>query len=248
MTWHGLSEQIAEQPQPAKRRASATQPWPAPRHHTGHHPGLHPDDAPATTSPLPYRTPTRGEAGYDVGEEREYEEPPRPRSTAIVRRRPVTEMALARHPKAGQTRRGCLGWHPLLSLGLSMALCAAFVALFLYVPPAWQRHLDDVTYGYPRTYQTDAAVGHGDRTHPVSHFLALNLQGVIEVMEIPGDPERHQPYLYLIVRLALDGADLVPVTVSFRDMNGDGKLDLLVFVNGTFWVWFNTGTRFVPHL
>jgi hypothetical protein len=247
MTWRGLSEQIAEQP-PLKRRASTTQERPAARHHTGHHPGLHPDDAPLTTSTLPHRIPTHGEAGYDMGEEWEYEEEPPPsRSTAIVRR-PVRDVASARHPEAGQTRRGCLGWHPLLSLGLSMALCTVFVALFLCVPPAWQRHLDDVTYGYPRTYQTDAAVGHGDRAHPMSHFLAINLHGVIEVMEIPGNPERHQPYLYLIIRLALDGADLVPATLSFRDMNGDGKPDLLVFVNGTFWVWFNTGTRFVPHL
>jgi hypothetical protein len=248
MTWHGLSEQIAEQPPPTRQRASATQAWPAPRHRAGHHAGLHPDDDPVTTSTLPRRTPTRGEAGYDVGGEWEYEEPPRSRSTAIVRRRPLTEMAPARYPQAGQSRRGCLGWHPLLSPGLSMALCAVFVALFLSVPPAWQRHLDDVTYGYPRTFQTDAAVGHGDRAHPMSHFIAINLHGVIEVMELPGDPERHQPYLYLIIRLAMDGADLVPVTLSFRDMNGDGKPDLLVFVNGTFWVWFNTGTRFVPHL
>jgi hypothetical protein len=248
MTWHGLSEQIAEQPAPSRRRASTTQAWPAPRHHTGHHAGLHPDDAPTTTSTLPRRTPTRGEAGYDVGGEWEYEEPPRSRSTAIVRRRPLTEMAPARHLQAGQARRGCLGWHPLLSLGLGMALCAVFVAPFLFVPPAWQRHLDEVTYGYPRTYQTDAAVGHGDHAHPTSPFLALNLHGVIEVMEIQGDPERHQPYLYLIIRLAMDGADLVPATLSFRDLNGDGKPDLLVLVNGTFWVWFNNGTRFVPHL
>jgi hypothetical protein len=248
MTWHGLLEQIAEQPLPTRRRASAKEAWPAPHHRAGHHAGLHPDDAPATTSTLPHRAPTRGEAGYDVGEEWEYEEPPRPRSTAIVRRRPMMEMAPSRHPQAGQSRRGCLVWHPLLSLGLGMALCAVFVALFLYVPPAWQRHLDDMTYGYPRTFQTDAAVGHGDRAHPLSHFIAINLHGVIEVMEIPGDPERHQPSLYLIIRLAMDEADLVPATVSFRDINGDGRPDMLVFVNGTFWVWFNTGTRFVPHL
>jgi hypothetical protein len=248
MTWHGLYEQIAEQPPPTKRRASAKEGWPAPRHRAGHHAGLHPDDDPQTLNTVPYRAPTHGEAGHDVGEEWENEEPPRPRSTAIVRRRPVRDVAPARHPRARQSRRGCLSWHPLLSLGLSMALCTVFVALFLFVPPAWQRHLDDVTYGYPRTYQTDAAVGHGDRAHPLSHFIAINLHGVIEVIEIPGDPERHQPYLYLIVRLAMDGADLVPATLSFRDMNGDGRLDLLVFVNGTFWVWFNTGTRFVPHL
>jgi hypothetical protein len=247
VTWRGLGEQIAEQPPPLKRRASTTQTRAAPRHRAGHHPGLHPDDDPLTTSTVPYRTPTRGEAGYDAADWWDEEEPPRPRSTAIVRRRPVTEMAPARHPQVEQTRRGCLGWHPLVSLGLGMALCAVFIALFLSVPPAWQRHLDDVTYGYPRTYQTDAAVGHGDRAHPMSHFLAINLHGVIEVMEIPGDPERHQPYLYLIIRLAMDGADLVPATLSFRDMNGDGKPDLLVFVNGTFWAWFNTGTRFVPH-
>ena len=192
MTWHGLYEQIAEQPQPARRRTSAKEAWPAPHHRVGHHPGLHPNDAPATASTLPHRTPARGEAGYDVGGEWEDEEPPRSRSAAIVRRHPVREMAPARHPQAGQSRRGCLGWHPLLSLGLAMALCAVFVALFLFVPSAWQRHLDDVTYGYPRTYQTDAAVGHGDRAHPLSHFIAINLHGVIEVIEIPGDPQSNR--------------------------------------------------------
>jgi hypothetical protein len=113
MTWHGLYEQIAEQPPSSRHRASATQAWPAPRHRAGHHAGLHPDDDPQTMSTVPHRAPTRGEAGDDVGEEGEYEEPPRSRSTAIVRRRSVRDVAPARHPQAEQPRRGCLGWHPI---------------------------------------------------------------------------------------------------------------------------------------
>src|SRR5260221_9275705 len=55
-------------------------------------------------------------------------------------------------------------------------------------------------------------------------------------------------HLYLIARLAMQGSDLVPVTVSFADMNGDGKPDMVVTFNSTQWIWFNNGTTFVPKL
>jgi len=129
-----------------------------------------------------------------------------------------------------------------------MLIAVVFIAGYIYIPPAWQRHVDDVTYGYPRTFQTDANVGHGG----VSHFIILNLHGTIEVIEDPPNPTRNQPRLYLITQFGNTGADLLPATVSFIDLNGDGKPDMQVTVyngtNPTIYILFNDGTTFKPHL
>src|SRR5262249_34175721 len=42
---------------------------------------------------------------------------------------------------------------------------------------------DQVHFGYPRTFQTDKDVGHSG----TSHFIVENLQGHIDVIEIPSD-------------------------------------------------------------
>ena len=131
---------------------------------------------------------------------------------------------------------------------MSMLIIVVFIAGYIYIPPAWQRHADDVTYGYPRTYQTDADVGHGG----VSHFLVLNLHGTIKVVEIPPNPIKNKPQLYLITQFGNPGADLLPAIVSFIDLNGDGKPDMQVTVyngsNPTIYILFNDGTTFKPHL
>ncbi len=99
----------------------------------------------------------------------------------------------------------------------------------------------------PRTYQTDVNVGHYPRAHdPRSHFLALNSHGYIEVIELPeGVPQQgEQPHLYLIALPGNQEADLTPVTVSFEDLNGDGKLDMVVTCNNTTTLYYNNGTTF----
>ena len=59
---------------------------------------------------------------------------------------------------------------------------------------------DDWHYGRPRTYQTDADVGHGG----VSHFTVENLGGHIFVIEIPvNDPKKY----HLNVGPAITGGD-----------------------------------------
>jgi len=253
MARNHLNEQIAVQPPFIRKRASATQEQrtataiAASPHRVGHYPGIHPEDTSYSTDRHRLRAPAWGSTGYDLGADEDYQLPHRYQSSALALRQPSNTMTPV-YIEQGPTRRGCLWRHPLPYLVLSMLLIMGFITASIIVPPAWQHHLDDVTYGYPRTYQTDANVGHGDPDHPQSHFIALNLRGVIEVVEVPGDPTRHKPYLYIIVRLAMDGADLVPATLSFRDMNGDDKPDMLVLVNGTFWVYFNNGTLFVPHL
>lgn len=129
-----------------------------------------------------------------------------------------------------------------------VVLCCVTIGICLTVviPPTWQRWSDDRTYGYPRTYQVNTMVGHGDPRYPTSHFIALNNNGLLEVIEIPGgDPMKYPPQLYRIAVLTGSGADLVPVTVAFNDINGDGKPDLMASYNGTEVILFNNGTTFV---
>lgn len=117
------------------------------------------------------------------------------------------------------------------------------------IPPAVQQWRDNNAYGFPRTFQTTASVGHGDPHSPGSHFIAMNLGGVLEVIEIPGgDPATYPPQLYRLATLAGPGADLVPVTVSLSDINGDGKPDLIASYAGTEVILFNNGRGFVPKL
>ena len=90
----------------------------------------------------------------------------------------------------------------------------------------WQAKQDDWTYGNPRTYQTDAVVGHGDSANNPSHFIAQNLKGEIVVIEYPGgDVSKARSY----VITTLPGDDgYSPVRLVFRDLTGNGRLDMLV--------------------
>ncbi len=196
----------------------------------------------------PYKTPSSQE-WYEEEDEEEREPvyQTRPPRSAVVYRRPYTHIEPVTHTEEleKQPRNGL---HPLVYLGVSMLIIVVFIAGFIYIPPAWQRHVDDVTYGYPRTFQTDASVGHGG----VSHFIVLNLHGTIEVIEDPPNPTRNKPQLYLITQFGNPGADLLPATVTFIDLNGDGKPDMQVTVyngtNPTIYILFNDGTTFKPHL
>jgi hypothetical protein len=196
---------------------------------------------------IPYVTRMRYKAPTPDDDEEEDGYPRRARSSTLVYRQPYAQVDTVRHTEELEEapRRGN---HPMLYIGVSLLIALAFITAYIYIPPAWQRHVDDVTYGYPRTFQTDKDVGHGG----VSHFIALNWHGAIEVVEIPADPTKNQPRLYIIMRLSNQGADLVPATVSFPDVNGDGKPDLEVTVidgaNPSIWILFNDGTTFKPHL
>lgn len=107
----------------------------------------------------------------------------------------------------------------------------------------WQIKMDDLTYGYPRTFQTDANVGHYGY---VSHFVAINLKGKIEVIETePQNPNQQQStHLYIAANLATD-QDLQPVTLRFENLTGSGRLDMLIFVGNSLQIpFYNNGTSF----
>jgi len=169
-----------------------------------------------------------------------------PRS-AVVRYRPPGG-TLQGLPKM-QRAKWRLPWYFYASMSI-----AGIIVLYIVVNigGTWiQRTRDDWTYGNPRTYQTDANVGHGTSQAPLSHFIAENLTGQVIVIEIPGG-EPGKAHIYTITTLA-HGSNDTPVTVSCKDINADGKLDLLVSIgepdNPLFVVMlFNNGQTFVPKL
>ena len=109
----------------------------------------------------------------------------------------------------------------------------------------WQVTQDDWHYGRPRTYQTDAVVGHNDSPTSPSHFIAMNLNRHVTVIEIPGG-DSSKSKIYNGPMLIGPGQDLTPVTLTFKDVNGNGKLDMIVNVQDTHFVFLNSNGTFVP--
>lgn len=136
--------------------------------------------------------------------------------------------------------------HPLLYMGLGMLVALALVTLLLGPGVSWWTDWRNyTTYGDPRTFQTDAVVGHNDSASHPSHFIALNLHGQIIVIEFPGgDPSRGRDFL--ITTIAGPDADRVPVTLSFRDVNGGGEPDMLIQFHGQQIVYLNDHGTFRP--
>ena len=106
-------------------------------------------------------------------------------------------------------------------------------------------HQDDATYGRPRTYQVDAVVGHNDSPSNPSHFIFLNLNRQVIVTELPGGDTTHAR-IYNGPTLFGDGQDLTPITAEFKDVNGDGKPDMIVHIQDQRLVFINDGTQFRP--
>jgi hypothetical protein len=109
----------------------------------------------------------------------------------------------------------------------------------------WNDTMDYLHYGYPRTFQTDAVVGHNDSASKQSHFIALNFHGRIEIIEFPGGDGSHAR-IYLGPQLFGPDADKAPVTLQFVDINGDNKADMLVFFQSSWIIFINDQGTFRP--
>lgn len=122
----------------------------------------------------------------------------------------------------------------------------AGICIALLVPPLWQRGYDQAVYSYPRISQYDENVGHGTKQYPDDHFIAINNHGYVEVLEIPeGVPDKkNPPQIYLVAQPDGPDADQAPATLEFRDVNGDGKTDIIVHCNGNEEILYNTGSTY----
>ena len=175
-----------------------------------------------------------------------------PEQTAFIQRRRassltpagggITSKAIDPLTPAPRSRRGHVPW---LAIIVGMLLTLGLFVGFSAFGSWWQLHQNDATYGRPRTYQIDAVVGHLDSASKPSHFIFENLNRHVVIIEFPGGDPAHA-MIYTGPTLLGDGGDLIPVTGEFKDVNGDGRPDMMVHIQDQTIVFINDGTKFRP--
>lgn len=166
------------------------------------------------------------------------------------RRRPVEvddEIETQRSGGLPDTRSGGgTHLHWLFYVGVSMLVMVVAWFAFSSLMSWWQVTQDDWHYGRPRTYQTDFVVGHNhDSSTNPSHFIAINLNRHIQIIEFPaGDSSKAKIYVGPV--LIGQGQDLAVATLAFKDVNGDGKLDMIVSVQSSRFIFINENDAFRP--
>ncbi len=228
-----------------QQAAQARQQQQASKQYAGHSAGIHPEDQdieederyyatrPHTSARRYTNAPTnirKGDTQYNVM----YGAPPTPRRSS----QRITEDEQY-EPKP----RRHIHW--LFILGLGMLIMIVAVIGFSYLASWWKIHQDDATYGRPRTFQIDTVVGHNDSTDNPSHFIALNLNRHVVIIELPGG-DSSKAKIYSVTTLLGDGQDLTPVTLSFKDVNHDGLLDMEIHIQDQTIVLLNDQGSFRP--
>ena len=147
--------------------------------------------------------------------------------------------------RARPGRRPKIRFHALVWLGFGMVVMIFLWIIGNYATAWWQIHQEDSTYGRPRTFQIDAVVGHNDGASNPSHFIAVNLNRHVIVIEIPGgDPTKAR--IYPVTTLFGDGQELTPVTISFKDVDADGLVDMEIHIQDQTLVMINDNGAFRP--
>jgi hypothetical protein len=218
-------------------------------HRAGYHSGLHPEDAPyITTQKQRYPYPDNP---LDLGDDLDYpgertRMPTSARRYYDTRGNQVIQQGNRRfviHDEPPPRRRRKVHWLAILGIGMTIMILL-FIGWAL-ISNWWTNHQLDSTYGFPRTYQVDEVVGHGDSTDHPSHFIFLNLNGHVIITELPGGDVTHAK-IYSGPQIFADNPSSVPVTGEFKDVNGDGKVDLIVHIGEQRIIYLNDGTQFKP--
>lgn len=136
-------------------------------------------------------------------------------------------------------------FHWLVFIGLAMIVMIVGWFAFSALGNWWQVTQDDWHYGRPRTFQIDAVVGHNDSPSNPSHFIAVNLNRRVIIIELPGG-DSSKAKIYNGPILVGQGQDLAPVTLSFQDVNADGVVDMIVNVQDAHFVYINENGTFRP--
>ncbi len=205
---------------------------------------LWPSRLPSSSRRYAPPTMTQGHTRVVTHPDRVQRMPIPPRRSALPPARRMTEEEQPALPPR-RRRGGVFRSHPLLWVGFGMLVMLLAWTGLQALGGWWSLHQDDVTYGRPRTAQYDVVVGHNDSPSAPTHFLALNLNATVVVIELPGG-DSSKASIYRGPQLFGPDANLFPVTLSFPDPTGDGKPNMEVHVQGETFVYLNQNGQFVP--
>lgn len=135
---------------------------------------------------------------------------------------------------------------PVKTLAIVSGLAVFALVAYLGVSTAleWARvKLDDLQYGRPRTVQMDAYVGHSEAEGMPSHFIAMNLNRRVTIVQLPGG-DTSKASVILGPYLFGQGEDLTPVQLNAQDVNSDQKPDLVVSIKNEQLLYLNDGASF----
>ncbi len=258
----GLGQPVTKRKSLAPGRGDSYQQPAANPHRAGHYAGLHPEDQPFLTDGeadggyddvWPARMPTSARRYQSIPHAptqhgrvvHHYHQQPlrasRQEYQQLPPQRHIYTEPEAEQPPAKPRRR--LHW--LLIFGVGMLAMLALWTGFSLLGSWWQIHQDDSTYGRPRTFQIDAVVGHADSASNPSHFIAINLNRRVVIIELPGG-DSAKAKIYSVTTLFGDGQDLTPVTLSFKDVNGDGLPDMEIHLQDQTIALLNDNGGFRP--
>ena len=134
---------------------------------------------------------------------------------------------------------------PTPSVGYIVGAFIAAVALYFVLSAviSWgMSRYDDMRYGTTRTFHTDAVIGIDDSVTNPTHFVAMNINRQVVILQIPGGDANktrliNGPYLFGGTE------DRTPVILNFSDVNNDGMIDMVVNVKNEALIYLNRGDR-----
>jgi hypothetical protein len=195
---------------PRTAATNGTAPPSASPHTAGHQAGIHPEDMPTVTQQRRSAPHTISPPQADEDNDALYQR----RTPSSVWRYPTATEIGQEKPtsrRVGERMAVRNAGHPKLFYALIVGGSIGIgVLLASVIPYFFQLGMDQVQYGYPRTWQTDVSVGHyPGYKDKRSHFIALNLHGYIEVIEMPEGVPGRQPnvHLYFVSSPANSAAD-----------------------------------------
>ena len=163
----------------------------------------------------------------------------RPRATTV---QPVNTEPVFTLPKRD--------YKPFIVAGMLL-----FVALLIFlqavVTPWWQSVTDQWQFGSSKISTIEVVVGHQDSRAHSTCILSFDFHGRVEVIELPGG-NAAKAQSYPGATIYGDNREHRVITLEPVDVNHDGKLDLLVHIEGIAAtpILYNTGSAFswtVPH-
>lgn len=210
------------------------------------YPDVHTESGRASANARSYsdERPSRATSKHPVPPRRSVAPDDEPPVSIVPRRSSSSRSLIEREERQTETLPGRRP-HWLVFVGIALFIMVLGWVVLTSVANWWQNTTNNMQYGYPRTQQVDWVVGHNDSASNPSHFIAINLNSHIEIIEFPGG-DTSKAKIYVGPTLIGPNSNLAPVTLTFADVNGDGKVDMIVNVQGGHFVFINQNGQFRP--